>query len=152
VIFRVQDPLVLDTRLQKPDMDGLVLDFDAEAWLSDPANLALSDGRNMMLFSQESDDTYCGHWLLVDRGRDAFLAAIELLRSVFTDYRARTVYGLVPAHCRASAWFTRQMGFVSSGMEETDMGAQEKFSMTRREFEARYGLSEVEEQADQPTV
>jgi hypothetical protein len=35
------------------------------------------------------------------------------------------------------------MGFTSSGMEETEMGAQERFSMTRREFEARYGLFEV---------
>lgn len=143
MIFRLTSVRVLDARIQRPDMDGLVEDLDAREWLEDPANLALTDGRNIMLFTRESDDTYCGHWLLVDRGKDAFLAAITLLRSIFTDYGARTVYGLVPAHCRASAWFTRQMGFTSSGMEETEMGAQERFSMTRREFEARYGLSEV---------
>ena len=143
MITQVADPAVLQRRLMRPDMDGLVKDFDAREWLEDPTNLALTDGQNIMLFLRESDDTYCGHWLLVDRGKDAFLAAIALLRSLFTDYGARTVYGLVPAHCRASAWFTRQMGFTSSGMEETEMGAQERFSMTRREFEARYGLFEV---------
>jgi hypothetical protein len=143
MIFRLTSVRVLDARIQRPDMDGLVEDLDAREWLEDPANLALTDGRNIMLFTRESDDTYRGHWLLVDRGKDAFLAAIALLRSLLTDYGARTVYGLVPAHCRASAWFTRQMGFTSSGMEETEMGAQERFSMTRREFEARYGLSEV---------
>ena len=127
----------------RPDMDGLVQDFDAAAWLRNRDNLALTDGRNMMLFERQEDDTYCGHWLLVDRGKDAFLAAIKLLRALYLDHGARMVFGLVPAHCRASAWFTRQMGFNSSGMEETEMGAQERFSLTRREFEARYGLSEV---------
>lgn len=143
MVFRVSSPRVLDARIQQPDMDGLVQNFDARDWLEDPNNIALSDGQNMMLFTRESDDTYCGHWLLVDRGKQAFLAATELLRHLFLDHGARTVYGLVPAHCRASAWFTRQMGFRSSGMEETEMGAQERFSMTRGEFEARYGLSEV---------
>ncbi len=134
---------MLADRIRQPDMDGLVQDFDARDWLEDAANIALSDGQNMMLFTRESDDTYCGHWLLVDRGKQAFLAAVKLLRALYLDHGARTVYGLVPAHCRASAWFTRQMGFRSSGMEETDLGAQERFSLTRQEFEARYGLSEV---------
>ena len=143
MIRQIVDAGTLTLRLQQPDMDGLVLDFSAEEWLADPANLALTDGRNIMLFSRESDATYCGHWLLVDRGREAFLAAAALLRALFLDHGARTVYGLVPAHCRASAWFIRQMGFRSSGTEETEMGAQERFSMTRQEFEARYGLSEI---------
>jgi hypothetical protein len=73
-------------------MDGLVKDFDAREWLEDPANLALTDGRNILLFSRESGNTYCGHWLLVDRGKDAFLAAIALLRSLFTEQKARQVH------------------------------------------------------------
>ena len=143
MIAQVTDPAILQRRLMRPDMGGLVLDFDPSEWLQDRDNLALTDGRNIMLFTREDDATYCGHWLLVDRGKDAFLAAIKLLRVLYLDHGARRVFGLVPAHCRASAWFTRQMGFRSSGMEETEMGAQERFSLTREEFEARYGLSEV---------
>lgn len=140
---RLLNPALLEERVRRPDMDGLACEFDAADWLNDPANLCLTDGRNMLLFSRESDATYSLHWLLVDRGREAFLAATELLRTFFLDYGARMVFGLVPAHCRASAWFTRQMGFRSSGMEETEMGAQERFTLTRQEFEARYGLSQI---------
>lgn len=141
--MRVTDVRILEERVRQPDMDGLVAgDFNAEEWLADPDNIAVTDGLNMMLFTRENDDRYQGHWLLTERGSGAFLVAVHLLRIIFRDYGARTVYGLVPAHCRASAWFTRQMGFTSEGKKNTADGEQEYFSMTRKEFEARYGLFE----------
>lgn len=147
---RLTDPQVLLARAREPDMDGLVdLSFHPALWLGTLGNLALTDGHNIMLFSQTEPGIYQGHWLLRARGKDAFLAAADLLREFFLLTDARMVFGLVPAPRRASRWFTRQMGFVSNGLRETEDGPQECFSMTRQEFEARYGLFEIEKSREQ---
>jgi hypothetical protein len=143
----------LQERVDQPDMAGMVEDgFNAAVWLADPDNIAVTDGRNILMFEQVGDRVYKGHWLMVDRVPKAFLTAIDLLRYMFVACQARAIVGMVPAFNRASRWFTRQMGFKSLGLTDTAEGQQEHFSMTRQKFEARYGFFEVQEEADQPSV
>lgn len=119
--------------------------FNAAEWLSAPGNFALQLDGNMVLFEQTEPAIYNIHWLLLERGSAAFLVAIDLLRHAFEVYGALAIHGLVPASNRASRWFSRQLGCKSHGVVETSEGEQELFSMTRQEFEARYGFSQITE-------
>lgn len=148
-VVRLTDPVRLQARVSQPDMRPYAQGFDAAIWLSTPGNVALDLNGNIMLFEPAEPGIYSGHWLLVERGKKAFLVAIDLLRHLFEHYEARTVQGLVPASHRVSRWFTRQIGFKSSGLVNTEEGAHEFFSMSRQEFEARYGFSEIEKPTDQ---
>ena len=144
MIYRAWNVGLLAERLNEPDMGGLVdPDFDAYEWLSTPGNFALTDGTNVMMFTEMPGKIFDGHWLLVDKGRQAFLTATLFLRHVYVSHEAAQIVGLVPAHRRAARWFTKQMGFISHGLQDTDMGPQEYFTLTRQQFEARYGLSEI---------
>jgi hypothetical protein len=150
MIHRLASPVQLAARVAEPDMEGLVSgDFDASQWLVDPGNIGLTDGHNIMLFEAMPEAVWRGHWLLRDRGRKAFLTAANFLRYMYALHGARVIVGLVPAHCRASRWFTRQMGFVSGGVVDTEQGHQEFFSMTLPQFEARYGFFEKQEGGQQ---
>ena len=143
MIYRAWNVGLLAERLSEPDMEELAQGFDLPEWLADDANFALTDGTNVMMFTEMPGKIFDGHWLLVDKGRQAFLTATLFLRHVYVSHEAAQIVGLVPAHRRAARWFTKQMGFISHGLQDTDMGPQEYFTLTRQQFEARYGLSEI---------
>lgn len=136
------DVRALKKRLREPDIAPYVLDaVSPEEWLADPHNVLISDSRNMMMFEGEDDGVFRGHWLLRDRGKQAFIVAGDLVRIFFESTGARLLYGWIPVENRASRWFTRQMGFQSRGVHATEQGLQEWFGITRKEFERRYGFS-----------
>ena len=140
----VTDPELLSRRVAEPDMSDLLdPDFSPAHWLRNPNNEAVTDGENFMLFSQTEPGIWEGHWLLRARGKGSFVIAADLLRYHFVRSGAELIYGWVPAHKRASKWFTRQMGFKSGGEKNRGQGLEEFFSISRRSFEARYGLSEI---------
>lgn len=144
MIDQIASPARLAARVAGDDVAGLASpDFDAAEWLADPANFALTDGANVMMFTELPGKIFDGHWLLVDRGRQAFLTATLFLRHVFVLHEAEQIVGLVPAHRRAARWFTKQMGFISHGLQDTEQGPQEYFTLTRQQFEARYGFFEI---------
>jgi hypothetical protein len=126
-------------RVLEPDMEGLVINFNAAEWLTH--SLALTDGHNMLLATENPDKVYEIHYLLRDRGRKALQAGVDFFRHLYDDYEARTIIGMVPAHKRAARWFSRHIGGTSHGLVSTDLGFHEIFSLTREEFEARHGFS-----------
>lgn len=104
--------------------------FDAEDWLSDPDNIALTDGYNFVLFEDRAKVFNC-HWLMQDRGRKAIDAARKLLAAGFEEYGALAIKGTTPLAFRHAAWFNRQLGGISHGMIDTVFGPQELFILMR---------------------
>jgi hypothetical protein len=103
------------------------------------AGVALKAGDSFALFEHVEPGVYEAHWLFTVKGRAAFLTAVEMLRYMFAVYPTRVVYGSTPASHRAARWFNRRLGATSLGLRDTADGAQEVFSMTRSDFEARHG-------------
>jgi hypothetical protein len=105
--------------------------FDAAEWLEDPAHLALTDGRNIAMFEKQSEDTWVGHNLFEDRGRDAIAAGFKFLSEMFVTYGAKCIVGETPVRKIAARWFNRQLGFQSKGIRPTPHGNVELFVMER---------------------
>ncbi len=108
----------------------LVNNFNPSEWLSDPNNVALTDGKNIALFEREKA-VWNTHWLFESRGREAISVGKAMLKYMFDNSDAAAIKGLTPAHCRAARWFNRQLGGKSYGMIDTVIGPCELFILER---------------------
>ncbi len=121
--------------LKRPEIAGLSYGFDPSAWMANPVNVALTDGRSVGLFGRQGNGTYDTHWLFVARGREALDLATDMMAAMFDCWGASALKGLIPADRRASRWFTRKLGCRSLGMIETVKGPAELFMLARDDFE-----------------
>ena len=128
--MKFDDPAQINEAVnaQVPD---LLRGFDATEWIEDPTHLALSDGRNLALFEKQGGNTWVGHNIFADRGRDAIHAGFRFLSEMFLTYGAKCIVGETPVHKIAARWFNRQLGFQSKGIRKTPYGDVELFVMER---------------------
>lgn len=117
--------------------------FDLREWMISDCNEALTNGHDLIMTTEWQGNVIEIHWLMRSRGRFALDAGIDFLRYLFQEKDARVVVGTTPALMRAARWFARQVGGTSNGLIETDLGLVESFSLTRKDFEAQHGLSEI---------
>jgi hypothetical protein len=125
LIFKLTDAAILRAAIDER-MQGLADGFSVEEWLSDEANVALTDGYNIMLL-ERAGPVFTAHWVFADGGRRALSVGREMLAFAFDHLGAQVIKGLTPAHCRAAKWFNRQMGGKSYGTIETARGPMELF-------------------------
>lgn len=130
MISRLTDTERLDEAV-RTQVSDLLRGFAASEWLADPDNLALTDGDNIALFEKQGGDTWVGHNLFVDRGRDAIAAGFKFLSEMFVTYGAKCIVGETPVRKIAARWFNRQLGFQSKGIRPTPHGNVELFVMER---------------------
>lgn len=106
--------------------------FDIKEWAeSNKDNVILRAGEDFALFDFESDGLYQGHYLFENaRGADAVELASEMINTMFLEYNARVIKGLVPSDNKAAIWLSRKIGFVSLGKVETLNGECELFFLS----------------------
>jgi len=116
-----------------------IVGFDAESWLANPANVALTNEKeDVALFERQVSlpNTVCGHYFFHSRGKQARTAAIEMLRQAFTGpYEINTIIGLTPLDKRGALWMNKQLGFKSHGQVDTEIGPCEFVTLTKQEWE-----------------
>jgi hypothetical protein len=98
-------------------------DFDAAAWLADPAHFALRHGNDLGMF--EAGDEWPGpltaHVLFASRGRAALDVARAMLAQAFA-FGATQILGETPARFRHALLFVRRLGFTTYGEADRGMG------------------------------
>lgn len=105
---------------------------DAKDWLSSVNNLAIEDGLgNWGLFHKQADGIYTGHYFFSVKGKAAKALAIQMLEHFFKTTGVSVLRGLTPVDNRAARWMSRQIGFSSLAIIDTDHGPCELFIMIR---------------------
>lgn len=91
--------------------------LDMSAFFKRKGNMAFKGGRGVMLACLRSRGVYEIHYLFPTdmRGPVASQIAKEVLRLLFTEYRARAIVGKVPVGNLPSRMFSRHIGGVSTG-------------------------------------
>lgn len=104
-------------------------------WLATPGNIPIEIGDNIALFDYMGDDTFEVHFLFVNRGRLAIMAARESFRRMFEDHKAALIFGLVPEFRRDVKLLARWAGGKLAGVRETPFGPCELFVLSREMWE-----------------
>lgn len=113
----------------------LVFSFDANNWLEDPNNIALTDGEgNYTLYTYDAPGVYSPHVFFKVRGKEAIDLALDMLETLFENYDVRVLRGLTPVEKLPARWFAHKIGFKSLGEVETVFGWCELTMMTRDNF------------------
>jgi hypothetical protein len=129
-------------RLKAADAQPLLTPgFCLRAWMVSDCNNAYTNGHDILLTTEGPGKVIEIHYLFRSRGHFAFAAGVDFFRYLFQEQQARIIFGMVPAFNRAARWFSRRIGGKSHGMTDTEFGEVERFSMSREDFEARYGIS-----------
>ena len=128
-----------------PYEDELV-GFHPDQWLSDDANVCLTDGNgNFTLFQRFSDNVVMGHYFLKARGREAINLCNEFLEEIFTGpYNVEIIQGITPHNKLGALWMNKKLGFQSSGTVDTEIGPHELVILSKYHWErnkANYGRS-----------
>jgi hypothetical protein len=125
VISRIYDAGLIQTHaeLLVPEM---LQGFDAYDWVADPGNIALSEDDNIVLYEAEKPGVYFAHWLFRSaRGKMALELSERMLGAIFIDWKADTVYGLIPVWRRSARWATKQLRPAQQTIVHTPDGDQE---------------------------
>lgn len=131
--MRTQD-LELFLRTMKPYLDDIAY-FDPEEWLSDPDNIALTnDNEDLALFDFNSDGIYTGHYFFNSRGKEAYNAAQDFLKEIFTDYNLKVIRGYTPLDKKGALWMNKKLGFTEYGNVETHIGPCRLVFLTKLEW------------------
>lgn len=110
--------------------------FEAEEWLSDDKNIALTDGKgNYNLLEYDSPGVYYAHTFYKDRGKTAVRLIQEMVRHIFDNYPVEVMKGLAPLTHLGARWITRKAGLKSHGVVHTVIGPCELFILTRKEYQ-----------------
>lgn len=106
-------------------------------WLSIPGNVAVSfDNGDIALFDDEGDGTYEGHLLFTSRGKEALRHVKEAFSTMFIEYGAKLLFGLVPEDRRDVKLLLRWAGARSRGLRYTVHGFCELFILTNASWKA----------------
>jgi hypothetical protein len=104
--------------------------FDPIAWIAHQPNIALiNDNGDVALFEGENRPLVTGHYHFNSRGRQAINAGKSFLDEVFS-LNVRVIRGLTPLTNLGARWMSRQLGFTSHGVINTDTGPHELFMLT----------------------
>lgn len=113
----------------------LVFSFDANTWLEDPENIALTDNEgNYLLFTYDAPGIYSPHVFFTVRGKEALALCNDMLEELFFTCPVQVLRGLTPVEKLPARWFARKIGFKSLGEVETVFGWCELTMMTRDDF------------------
>lgn len=113
-----------------------ILGFNPEEWLSNPLNVALTDGQgNYSLYERQMKGIVAGHYFMKARGRDALRIAKEMLHEIFTGpYDVQAIQGYTPIHHKGALWMNRQLRFTEYGDIETEAGTMRLVILTKKEW------------------
>ena len=109
-------------------------DVDLEEYFKDKNHISIQKDNDVALFTYNYPGLYTGHYFFESRGKAAKDRAKEILEEVFTKHPVLTIRGLVPIHNKASKWMTRQLGFTSYGMTETNTDECEIFLLSKEDY------------------
>lgn len=113
-------------------------DIDYCKWLEDDSNIFLIDEYgNAAVFEGVSRGVHRGHYFFRDRGRLAINAASSFLREFFQIEGTETLTGVTPLKYLGARWLSKQLGFKSLGVIETQVGPSELVMMTKKEWETK---------------
>lgn len=114
-----------------------IIGFYPEEWLSNPLNVALTDGKgNYSLYEREAKGIVSGHYFMVARGRQALSLAKQMLTEIFTGpYDVQIVRGFTPITHKGALWMNKQLNFKGYGTVETAAGTMELVILTKKEWE-----------------
>lgn len=105
----------------------------ADTWLESPNNVAIRQDDNYGLFHRQVDGIYTGHYFFDSaRGKRSKELAIEMIDHFFDTTKEKILRGLTPEDHKAARWMSRQVGFDSYGLIDTDNGPCELFIMIRK--------------------
>ncbi len=109
---------------------------DPVDWIANPDNIVLqNDSGDIALFEKGVKDTYSGHYFFKSRGRSAIRAGQEFLDELFnTCYNINILMGLTPLTNLPARWMSRQLGFKSYGIIQSERKPYEMFIITKKEF------------------
>jgi hypothetical protein len=134
----VADPRLIYEAVELYSSDDPI-NIDAESWLGNTRNIALTDERgNVGMFDEAAPGVYTGHYFFKDRGKAAKALAVRMLLEMFDDRDAKVIRGLTPVDNRPAVWMTRHLGFKDYGTVETWIGDCIIFIMTKEEFDTLY--------------
>lgn len=92
---------------------------------------------DIFLFEEKAPRIYAGHFFCRSRGGKALANASSALREIMI--KSSVVIGFTPIENTPARWFSRKLGFKSNGLIETAFGEAEFFSMTKQEWNEKYG-------------
>lgn len=134
MIWRTFDTDAVAAALEqsKDDLMGCPI----EPWLANKDNIALRDDYgNISLFEYRQEGAYTGHYFFLQRGRDAVLAAEDMLHEIFSDWSpVHIIIGTTPVDKKGALWMSRHLGFHHYGDEEIDGRLHRIFIMTKKDY------------------
>ena len=111
---------------------------DVGEWLANPMNIALTNAAgDVTMFERQHalPDTVCGHYFFKSRGKEAYLAAKEMLDEVWQpSYGLARIIGLTPVEHEAAYWLSRKLGFKDHGTMELDGGEYSFLLMLKEDW------------------
>lgn len=107
---------------------------DPYEWMYKEGNYAYTDGENFAFFNRVQPHVYAGHYFFVSRGKEAKEIADETLRHFFETTDATVIRGMTPLQLRNARWMSRQLGFKSFGVVNTNRGPCEMFLLYKDEY------------------
>lgn len=135
-MLRSFDPEVMQKAMEPyPDLNPP--DYDYDSWVSNLKNVMLVENEDVGLATYEYPGVYTGHFFLVSRGKEAVKVAEKLIDTMFDEYKAKVMRGLVKLDNKKSRWMCRHLGFQSLGNIETTTGLHELFTLTKDDFYGR---------------
>lgn len=106
-----------------------------EDWLASKGNVPVTfDNGDIALFDDEGEGDYQVHFLFASRGREAIRSARAAFKTMFTQYGAKLIFGLVPDFRRDVKMLARWAGGKSAGTRETPEGPCELFVLSNVMF------------------
>lgn len=111
-----------------PTLNG---ELDCDEWVKNVNNVMLRDNDSTGIFAYEYPGLYTGHYFFRVGGRKAINLAKAMLSEMFENYGAKAIRGLTKTDNRPALWITRQLGFKSCGLIETENGEHELFVLTK---------------------
>lgn len=100
-------------------------------WVSNPANIAIEHGDDIILFDYEGDAVYQIHVLLKSRGLKALHRVRAAFAEMFLIIRAEMIFGLVPEFRRDVKIFARWCGMKFAGLRQTENGPCELYVLSK---------------------
>ncbi|TXH13744.1 MAG: hypothetical protein E6R03_10755 [Hyphomicrobiaceae bacterium] len=126
---------LLKTLLQ-PHQEYLV-DESVETYLDNMSPVVIIVQEDVFLFEERYPKTFVGHYFCKSRGSVALINAKVALAEMME--KASLILGFTPTNNKPARLFARKLGFKSNGMIDTAFGEAEFFSMTKQEWNEKYG-------------
>lgn len=132
---RLADPDELQRLVSMNAPPGLVGDdFDAAAWLANPANFALANGDDLGMFeAEEWPGPLSAHVIFASRGEQALATAHAMLAHAF-GYGATHILGETPLELPHAIGFAAKLGFEPYGEDDRPMGRVSLSKLTRENW------------------